>query len=494
MAQHPLTLLQHVVSPQLLQSDDAASSKSAMLDQFYPILLSIFAQSPDKVGQIIHTASDSTAILFDSHKAGMNQLIQELSRHHNLPLSTVENLLEQAIPLSAQAIYNEADHGDVASYLRHYLPSIAEHVTAWAAPLLASLGLSHILESDKNTQHVHAHEPVKESAFFRKILPWIALLILLLLLFFWRSCQRQQPPIAPAITPPVNTMVQPALIPVSIALTSGQTDQLLACRTHVGNSELAQLINSAVTQVFVNQRNCNNSIDQVYATNLPGQQKLAEILALVKAVPNATLQWTGDQITINAPNATDVARLVDQIKAIAPELTIIGAAPLNVDQSVSNSIEAARTALTGLADPVRAEDVARALNLQIINFASDSAAIPEPNKAILDQAATLMQKVPEAALIIEGYTDSTGNAAHNKTLSEQRAKSVLDYLVSKGINQTKLQAVGYGQDNPVADNVTEQGKFRNRRIEFKVTDTQTGDTQAVNEETVQTNMSQPAQP
>ncbi|MFA9489524.1 MULTISPECIES: OmpA family protein [unclassified Mannheimia] len=69
---------------------------------------------------------------------------------------------------------------------------------------------------------------------------------------------------------------------------------------------------------------------------------------------------------------------------------------------------------------------------------------------------------------ISGYTDNVGDAAANQQLSEQRAKSVRDYLIKQGVPAESLTAVGYGQDNPVADNSTEEGRKRNRRIEFNV--------------------------
>lgn len=69
---------------------------------------------------------------------------------------------------------------------------------------------------------------------------------------------------------------------------------------------------------------------------------------------------------------------------------------------------------------------------------------------------------------ISGYTDNVGDAAANQQLSEQRAKSVRDYLIKQGVPAESLTAVGYGQDNPVADNSTEEGRKKNRRIEFNV--------------------------
>lgn len=112
--------------------------------------------------------------------------------------------------------------------------------------------------------------------------------------------------------------------------------------------------------------------------------------------------------------------------------------------------------------------VIKALNLQIINFATASHQIPEENKAILDKAATLMKNVKDAKLTVVGYTDSTGHANNNKALSLKRAQAVVDYLVSQGVDTAQLSAVGYGADHAVADNATEEGRFKNRRIEFFV--------------------------
>jgi len=69
---------------------------------------------------------------------------------------------------------------------------------------------------------------------------------------------------------------------------------------------------------------------------------------------------------------------------------------------------------------------------------------------------------------ISGHTDNIGSAAYNKTLSQNRAKSVVDWLVSKGIKSDRLTFVGSGFDKPIATNDTEEGRQMNRRTEFKI--------------------------
>lgn len=103
-----------------------------------------------------------------------------------------------------------------------------------------------------------------------------------------------------------------------------------------------------------------------------------------------------------------------------------------------------------------------------IKFATGSAKILSGSFRVLDQAVKVLDEFPELRLRIEGHTDSTGSADLNKTLSQERAGSVRDYLVGKGIAPERLQAVGFGPDRPIADNATAKGRAENRRTEFTV--------------------------
>jgi outer membrane protein OmpA-like peptidoglycan-associated protein len=78
----------------------------------------------------------------------------------------------------------------------------------------------------------------------------------------------------------------------------------------------------------------------------------------------------------------------------------------------------------------------------------------------------LFDKYPNAKLTIEGHTDNTGSNAYNLKLSTDRAKAVVDYLVSKGIGVSRLNAVGFGEDKPVTTNNTAEGRTLNRRVEL----------------------------
>ncbi|RYZ05732.1 MAG: OmpA family protein [Myxococcales bacterium] len=102
-----------------------------------------------------------------------------------------------------------------------------------------------------------------------------------------------------------------------------------------------------------------------------------------------------------------------------------------------------------------------------INFARDKAEIFPGSKPLLDEAAKVMKEFPELKLEISGHTDTQGAREHNLDLSKRRADSVKAYLVSQGVDETRLFTRGAGPDEPIADNKIEAGRAQNRRIEFK---------------------------
>ena len=103
-----------------------------------------------------------------------------------------------------------------------------------------------------------------------------------------------------------------------------------------------------------------------------------------------------------------------------------------------------------------------------IYFASGSSKIRKKSFKVLDAAAAVLKKWPTVHLRIEGHTDNRGKASANKKLSQARAEAVRDYMISKGLDASRLTAVGYGPDRPVASNKTSKGRAKNRRIEFVV--------------------------
>lgn len=106
--------------------------------------------------------------------------------------------------------------------------------------------------------------------------------------------------------------------------------------------------------------------------------------------------------------------------------------------------------------------------LNNVFFDVDKFDIKQESNEELMSVVELLKKNPTLKIEISGHTDNTGSAEHNKTLSANRAKSILDFLVIHGIAKERLSSMGYGSSKPVADNATEAGKAMNRRIEMKV--------------------------
>ena len=119
--------------------------------------------------------------------------------------------------------------------------------------------------------------------------------------------------------------------------------------------------------------------------------------------------------------------------------------------------------------PVKEEPmkVGAVIILEGINFASGSYAISAGSDDILEKAYATMHDHPEIFVEISGHTDSRGGYNMNMTLSKNRAEAVKEWLVSRGIDGSRIETVGYGPDNPIASNDTEEGRYKNRRIEFK---------------------------
>jgi OOP family OmpA-OmpF porin len=103
-----------------------------------------------------------------------------------------------------------------------------------------------------------------------------------------------------------------------------------------------------------------------------------------------------------------------------------------------------------------------------VNFAFDKSDLLPESYPVLDDAVKLLNGKPGVNVEIEGYTDYIGTDAYNQKLSVERAESVKTYMVSKGIAANRLATVGYGKNNPVEDNKTEEGRAMNRRIVFKI--------------------------
>ena len=101
-------------------------------------------------------------------------------------------------------------------------------------------------------------------------------------------------------------------------------------------------------------------------------------------------------------------------------------------------------------------------------FSNASFVLGSQSKAGLKKIAKAITDCGNVAIEVGGYTDDWGNPDYNKTLSQRRADAVVEYLVKEGVDSSKLKAVGYGQERPIATNRTPAGRRLNRRVEFRI--------------------------
>ena len=103
-----------------------------------------------------------------------------------------------------------------------------------------------------------------------------------------------------------------------------------------------------------------------------------------------------------------------------------------------------------------------------ITFAFDSASLNPSFRPTLDKLAATMNEYNQNTVTIAGHTDSVGNPSYNMNLSRDRANSVRNYLVSRGVASNRINVVAYGQTRPIADNNSDYGRQQNRRVELTV--------------------------
>ena len=162
-------------------------------------------------------------------------------------------------------------------------------------------------------------------------------------------------------------------------------------------------------------------------------------------------------------------RVIATLRAQLPDSLRIAPLPDATGLRVEDATAASMRALSTLPASFSPAMLVQALNLSIVNFPTAGAEIPPDSLPLIREAAARLRQLPPGTVIeVSGHTDNTGDPEINRTLSQRRAEAVRAGLVADGVPADQLVAKGYGSDQPVADNATEDGRFRNRRIEYRV--------------------------
>ncbi|HEX9952924.1 MAG TPA: OmpA family protein [Rubricoccaceae bacterium] len=199
-------------------------------------------------------------------------------------------------------------------------------------------------------------------------------------------------------------------------------------------------------------------------------------------IAGVSAQTDGRDVTLAGAVADETDRrralvavsAVRGVRRVRDRLTVGAAAA--VTRAAPDTTAAADTTALATGDQITASGdpalagaeaaLGAALSAGRIEFESGTARLTEPSRQLLDRVAAVFTRFPDVGADIWGHTDSEGDRAPNRTLSTRRAEATRDYLAQTGVDADRLRPRGVGEAEPVADNDTEAGRARNRRVVF----------------------------
>ncbi|HUX97255.1 MAG TPA: OmpA family protein [Bacteroidales bacterium] len=224
---------------------------------------------------------------------------------------------------------------------------------------------------------------------------------------------------------------------------------------------------------FFNGKNCNTvegkKFRRIYYLKDDAQK--SSVIQIMRNYSNAIKGMGGTVIYEGAPQNAECAefnglnmvtgKIVKEGNEMWAEVASLGGDDYNLTVVVKELMK----------QDVTASDMFEALNRDghialYINFDTGKSIIRDDSRPIIEQIAQMLKENPGLRLSVEGHTDNVGNQLSNQALSEERSKSVVNALVDQGIEADRLSNSGYGQDKPIADNTTEEGRAKNRRVEL----------------------------
>jgi len=213
--------------------------------------------------------------------------------------------------------------------------------------------------------------------------------------------------------------------------------------------------------------------EAVVATPRPRRERVAEPVAAAAAVQPA-VQAEPEPVVEEIVEAVPLAPVEEAV--VAPEIfeevaqPVVEEVPEEVPEEVVEEVivEEAVVEEPVVQEPQESEAELFQRAASNVRFVTASAELTQPSKTILDDIFALVESRPDAKLRIVGHTDSQGEADKNARLSYARAEACQNYLLEKGLTVERVSAAGFGELQPIASNLTEEGRRENRRVEFEL--------------------------
>ncbi len=209
------------------------------------------------------------------------------------------------------------------------------------------------------------------------------------------------------------------------------------------------------------------SRDEQLATLNTELQTATDALQQAKSETNTSgREPTQAQAALTAAQSEVAAGETLEVDAV--EVAALQIATPDADQDgVPDSIDLCLETQQGIAVESTGCAAGAAINLAGVNFGYNSHELTDEARRILDRVADILSQHADLHLQVAGHTDAQGDPAYNQWLSLQRAQAVRDYLVAQGVNSGHIGAAGYGGEQPIADNTTQEGMHMNRRVELR---------------------------
>lgn len=427
-------------------------------------------------------------------RAGLGEIISSwVSRGSNTPITTEQ--LERSIggdTINRMASSTGIARAGAASALAYMIPRVVDLLTpegvvpsrlpAWVNSYLSGAAAR---PEPVRAEPVRAEpvrtEPVRHGAThvrrtdtggstFLRLLPFLALPILAFLIY--RACRPEpeqigyRAPVTVTPTAPAGTGVQPMAPSTDSQLSVINSGGKITYSGVVPDEQTKQNIVNQLNSTF-GAGNVNGDIAVDSRAKAAGWTSgLTSALPYFKT-PGSEVTFSGNSINVGGTMPENAkSDMVTRLKSVYGDGMRIGS--FEAATAVTEANRRTAEALSSLRPGFTAADLVNALNTNVINFASGSSQIPRESMQMLEQAAQAIKSAPTGTVLeVGGHTDNRGNPAANLKLSQQRADSVRRFLIDKGVNSGSLVAKGYGDSNPIANNDSEDGRFKNRRIEFK---------------------------
>ena len=427
-------------------------------------------------------------------RSGLGEIVSSwVSRGSNTPITTEQ--LERAV--GGDTVNRMASTAGIAraagaSALAYMIPRVVDLLTpegvvpsrlpAWVSSYLSGatarpepVRTEPVRTEPIRTEPVrHPSAPVRRAdtsgSTFLRLLPFLALPILAFLVY--RACRHEpeqigyRAPVTVTPTAPAGGRVQPQA-------------PSMESRLSVINSG-GKVRYSGVTPDEQTKQNIVNQLNSTFgAGNVSGDiavdsraKAAGWTSGLASALPyfktsGSEVTFDGNSINVGGAMPENAkSDMVAKLKSVYGDGMRIGS--FEAATAVTEANRRASEALSSLRSGFTAADLTNALNTNVINFPSGSAQIPRESMPVLEQSASAIKSAPAGTVLeVGGHTDNRGNSTANLGLSQRRADSVRRFLIDKGVKSDSLVAKGYGDSNPIASNDTDEGRFKNRRIEYK---------------------------